>query len=185
MTDDFEVQSIVRLKLYELLSDPGDGFNATLAQRAAVYGVEPFVIDFEDPRSPNFIMANMQLQDILASSRFKADPAVMILFASTMADRTGSVREKFRLFSGQVQASIHTYFTFPQSNVIHDMELMAEVIGGTFIRIFNRQYVGGQRWGPKIAYNGDISVAPGQITMGADNWQRLIVTQITVSVVTD
>ena len=181
------ISGIARERLRDYLADPANGFNARIAANAAAYNVPAFEVDFNKVPGLNFIMANVGWPDLFDTGRVKARPCMLNLYSTDLSNKAGNW-QKWAVFSGVEQVSLDAYFAWNTGSfeALPDMESSTDLIKDTLIYLVNSADY--QIWNPlndpiKVAYNGDIMISPGQISLGPDStWQRSIQMRATFGV---
>lgn len=95
----------------------------------------------------------------------------IVLLSVTGANHDG--REKFRLFSGSVQAQLDFVWTWRQASALPDFEQYLDAIEDTLVEVLHdRAWVA--NIGSGISYAGEMDLARSPVQMGGEHWTQTL-----------
>jgi hypothetical protein len=170
-----QISKHVRTAVYNFLSDPGFGFNPTLASICSDYSIaSAFTINFAS-NSPNFFQGFYSAKDLIGTSVISFP--IMTLYTQKSANQNN---EKFHVFSGSVLIGIDTYISFPQSRALTNSDDLSDAVEATFYNVFN-QTANQATWG-SVTYNADLYITRGPMSQAGTNWVQYMQAKLTVDV---
>lgn len=167
----------VRNGVVSILSDATRGFNPTYAALVAGtdYGALPaIIVDFAST-SANFIQSQVTAQQLDESSNFEYP--LMALYTLGIEDTKD---RKFAVFAGLIQIALDVFVSQENNEAVPDTETVPDAIEDAMYTIFN-----GSSFAPSvlqsngIIYNGDISLARGQVQQAGENWLQQLAFRMT------
>lgn len=169
-----DISRLVRMAVYNRLSDAEIGFNAQYAAIQQAYGTDDIVIDFgpdaEEDATRNFGWGAIPADLIEGSSAFEYP--MLCIGADVGRQDPAQQRIKFMRFSGQVIATILVHVSWDESQITDFDTWPDAVIDAMYSSINNPQLP--NNWGAGVLFNGDLDWAKGPILMAGRHWRRTI-----------
>ncbi|MCC6591605.1 MAG: hypothetical protein IT168_33270 [Bryobacterales bacterium] len=95
----------------------------------------------------------------------------LVILYTTEATNDGV--EKFRKFSGSVEAHLWFIWTWRQGNAIPNFEEIGDLTEDTLVEVFHsRAWLGSI--GNGVVYNGEFSCSRGPVTAAGEHWRQAI-----------
>lgn len=160
-----EVSKQLREAIVRRLSNASDGFNATFADLATKYGVQPLTIDWSE-RSKQFFTCSLGPGDLDESTPTKYPLAMLYSTGSDNArDRIPSV------FSGSVDFTLEIHVTWKQSGVPNDLESLGDAVEDTLYEVF-ADGNWPQLFGARCFIQSAIRFSKAPVEKAAESWRQ-------------
>jgi hypothetical protein len=175
-----QISDLAVQAIYNRLSHPTTGFNATFVENATAHGIpaDYISIDFDPQTTKNFAFAYLE-PDAIEQSMTASFP-----FATLYCMESDNLRgdpQKFSSFSGIVRIVFEVFLSWkPILGKAVRFDRYGSCVESAVVDVINR--VENQNWGHPLAYNGNIQCRRGPLQFAAENWRQRISFSIIVGV---
>jgi hypothetical protein len=176
---------LVRQAVATRLADPSIGWNARMAEAAALYDLkpQPKAIDFSS-KSRQFIMG--QINPVLMENTSSFTYPLIALYTHGVINKN---YEKFHPFSGDCVLGLDVWWSWSPSNTLQDYETFTDSVEEVVLEIINGFGPSGlgestQNWGPLLVYNGGVTCSRTDLALASNNWLQALQFRITFGVET-
>jgi len=157
----------VRDTVLAQIADDTRGFNAQIAVTMPAAGLQPFTIDWNPDKSLNFFEANMNPEDIEATTPFRYPVATLYT-----PDEEDTLDQAFITYSGSVRMALSIYLSFLPSGIPRTIERSQNAVAAAIIRTFCDPSAAAQaNFTGTVNYNRRIRISRIKPFMGSgQNW---------------
>jgi hypothetical protein len=151
------------------LTDAETGFNANLAAVAPTYGIEPYVVDWSQTTSANFLIGQVDPNALEQSSTFT--------YPFTTVD-TGLVVDDARVvsavFAGTIALVIEVHISLESEDFPRYLTPLAQAIEDAMFATVNNRDEIGVYMSALLTYNGKWTLQKSSIQFAGNNWRRTL-----------
>jgi hypothetical protein len=126
-------------------------------------------LDLDKESGPNFFVGQYSYEALVDSTTVIPAPLVLVIYTGPRRNHQ-LIQQKNAIFAGAVTVDLEAHLSWPNASPVSS-EAWIDVIEAAATYVFNRL---GVTWPKEIGYNGDISVEPGPVVSGAQNWRCIV-----------